>query len=156
MSQIKCSRLLKASRQSVFEYMMLPDNWVSMLSYDINVDLNVVPETMESGNIYKMNMTRFGLSQPVEIVILEYQKNTSVTYKQVHGLFAKWIHTQSFEDTNDGCTQLTDIVEYKLPFGVLGHLLDDLLIRENMKSILQNRLQKAARAFRKTKKDSAN
>ncbi|MCB0356000.1 MAG: hypothetical protein KDD40_03280 [Bdellovibrionales bacterium] len=140
MSQIKCSRPISASKQQVFDYMLNPKNWPDLMHHDIEVELIVAPEVLQVGNIYKLNMSRYGFSQPVELTILSCQSNSTVTYKQTHGLFRKWNHTQNFEDLEGGETLVTDIVEYSLPMGVLGHLLDDLLIREDMKRILEHRL----------------
>lgn len=147
MSQIKCNIIVPASRSSVFEYMMEPKHWIGMLSKDIEVDIQVAPKEMQVGNVYKMTMTRYGLTQPVEIAIQDFQKSSVVTYKQNLGLFSRWIHTQKFEDVENGQTLVTDIVEYQLPFGVLGHLLDDLLVRQDMKSVLTHRLEKVVRHF---------
>ncbi len=140
MSQIKCNITVQAKRVQVFEYMMNPENWPVMLQNDIDVELRVVPKEMDVGNIYKMTMSRFGFSQPVEILIQDFQKNLSVTYKQINGLFSKWIHTQKFEDVEGG-TLVTDVVEYQLPFGLFGHLVDDVFVRHDMKSVLEHRLE---------------
>ncbi|MCB9026306.1 MAG: hypothetical protein H6625_08320 [Bdellovibrionaceae bacterium] len=147
MSQFKCSRRIMAPKSQVFEYMLSPQSWPDLLRQHIQVEMQVVPQELRSGNIYKMTMSRFGLAQPVELKILNYIKNTSVTYKQTHGLFSKWIHTQNFEDVEGSETLVTDIVEYQLPLGLIGHLLDDLLVRQDMKNILEDRLNLVASHF---------
>ena len=140
MSQIKCSRRVTATKSQVFDYMLAPNNWPDLLRQDIEVEIQVAPEELKTGNIYKLNMARYGFSQPVELAVLSCQNKSSVTYKQTHGLFTKWLHTQTFEDLEGGETLVTDVVEYQLPLGLLGYLLDDLLIREDMKKILDHRL----------------
>lgn len=147
MSQIKCSRRISAPKNQVFEYMLNPKHWGNLLRQHIDVELQVASEELKVGNVYKMTMTRMGLSQPVELEILNIQKNTTVTYKQSQGLFAKWIHTQNFEDVEGSETLVTDIVEYQLPLGLLGHIADDVWVRQDMKRILEDRLYGVALHF---------
>ncbi|MCB0391526.1 MAG: hypothetical protein KDD58_09550 [Bdellovibrionales bacterium] len=147
MSQIKCSRRITATKTQVFDYMLSPENWPDLLRQDIEVEVKVAPEDLKEGNVYKLNMTRFGFSQPVELNILNCINKSSVTYKQTHGLFSRWVHTQTFEDLEGGETLVTDIVEYQLPLGLLGYLLDDLLIRQDMKNILERRLDTVVSHF---------
>lgn len=44
------------------------------------------------------------------------------TDTQVRGPFAAWSHRHGFESTEDGGTELTDEIAYRLPFGPLGGL----------------------------------
>jgi len=147
MSQIKCSRKIFAPKSQVFEYMLNPQSWPDLLRQHIQVEVQVAPQEVKAGNVYKMTMTRFGFAQPVELVVLSCQKNSSVTYKQSQGLFTKWIHTQTFEELEGSETLVTDIVEYQLPMGLIGYLLDDLLVRQDMKVILEDRLNQVAAHF---------
>lgn len=147
MSQLKCSHRIVAPKTQVFEYMLSPQSWSDLLRQHIEVEMKVAPQEVKAGNIYKMTMTRFGLAQPVELKILNFQKNITVTYKQTHGLFSKWVHTQNFEELEGNETLVTDIVEYQLPLGLIGHLLDDLIVRQDMKRILEDRLHQVASHF---------
>ena len=47
-----------------------------------------------------------------------------------------------FEDHGEGYTLVTDLVDYTLPFGILGNLSDDLFVKSDMTRILRSRLER--------------
>jgi ligand-binding SRPBCC domain-containing protein len=57
------------------------------------------------------------------------ERPTLVLDTMLSGPFACWLHEHRFEDLGDGSTRLTDRIDYRLPFGVLGSLADRLLVR---------------------------
>lgn len=57
---------------------------------------------------------------------------------QVKGPYRLWHHTHTFEAI-DGGTQLSDCVEYALPFGALGKLIHVLSVRRSVNAIFDFR-----------------
>ncbi len=154
MGQIKCQKLIPAKKQKVFAHLSDPRNVAELLKPSIDVELENAPPELMRDVIYSFSMTRFGFNQQVKILILEVKKDELLIYKQFQGVFEKWVHTTRFENSSEDQTMVTEIVDYKVPFGLLGFLLDDLLIKNDMKNILQNRLDKAADFFAHEKTDS--
>ena len=65
---------------------------------------------------------------------------------QLSGPYRLWRHTHGFE-ARDGGTQMTDEVEYALPFGVLGRLAHAFQVRRNVEQIFDYRQEQIGRMF---------
>ena len=56
----------------------------------------------------------------------------------VSGAFSGFKHEHHFAELNDG-TLMTDIFDYKSPFGVLGSLADKIILKKYMTDLLAER-----------------
>ncbi len=65
---------------------------------------------------------------------------------QVSGPYRLWHHTHSFE-ARDGGTRMTDIVRYRLPFGVIGLLVQAFVVRRDLTRIFDYRGQRVNELF---------
>ena len=52
-----------------------------------------------------------------------------------------WHHEHHFEETPDGKVKMTDIVNFKLPLGVLGDLLAGFYVKNKVKFIFESRFK---------------
>ena len=57
---------------------------------------------------------------------------------QLKGPYSLWHHTHTFEE-RDGGTLMRDKVEYQLPFGPLGDVVNALLVRRDVETIFKYR-----------------
>jgi ligand-binding SRPBCC domain-containing protein len=65
---------------------------------------------------------------------------------QLSGPYKLWRHTHRFLARNGG-TQMTDIVEYALPFGFLGRVAHALQVRRNVEKIFDYRYDRIREVF---------
>jgi ligand-binding SRPBCC domain-containing protein len=65
---------------------------------------------------------------------------------QLSGPYKLWRHTHRFSAHNGG-TQMTDTVEYALPFGFLGRLAHALQVRRNVEKIFDYRYERIREMF---------
>lgn len=65
---------------------------------------------------------------------------------QLSGPYKLWHHTHSFEERNGG-TQMRDVVEYALPFGLFGSLAHWLQVRRNVEQIFDYREERVRAMF---------
>ena len=72
------------------------------------------------------------------VKITEYQPPVLMVDEQVRGPFASWKQTRRLQMVN-GKTELTDIVEYETPFGILGRIANTLVIRRQVKEMFSYR-----------------
>lgn len=145
MSHISCSRVIPASPTEVFAFACDPQNLKALLQDHIEVEFVSGSETLEPDAEYSFNMTRYGLTQAVRLRVVEVKIGSWLAYKQIEGLFRRWSHVQKFESHGANGTLLTDMVEYELPFGIFGHLFDDLVLRKDMQKVLESRLDRLAK-----------
>jgi len=147
MAHLQLSQLVSAPRYEVFDYVCDPQNLPFLLQ--ANVDVKVLSEGVElkRGTEIHFQMARFGLSQSVRFCLEDVLRGTRLTYRQVEGLFGVWTHTIKFDEQDNKTTLVTDIINYQVPLGVLGHLADDLIVRSDMRRILADRLTRVADHF---------
>jgi len=65
---------------------------------------------------------------------------------QLSGPYRLWHHTHRFEAHNGG-TRMTDIVRYRLPFGVIGRAMHALKVRRDIERIFDYRFRRINERF---------
>ncbi len=147
MAHLQVSQLIPASRLLTFDFLTNPKELPSLLEPAIEVEVLTPEIPLQRGCELHFMMTRLGLSQSVRLRIEDVLRGTRLTYRQVEGLFATWTHSIRFEDHGENATLVTDIVDYTIPFGVLGSLADDLIVKNDIEKLLSSRLSKAKEHF---------
>lgn len=85
----------------------------------------------------------FGIYQKLTSRITEYDRPTYFADEMVKGAFREFKHEHHFAEENDQ-TLMTDIFDYKSPFGILGKVADYLFLKSYMTELLiqRNRIVK--------------
>jgi ligand-binding SRPBCC domain-containing protein len=65
---------------------------------------------------------------------------------QVVGPYAVWHHEHRFFEITNG-VKMVDVVDYKLPFGILGKLVNRLKVRKDVENIFAYRRAKLEQLF---------
>ena len=66
--------------------------------------------------------------------------------EQRFGPYALWHHQHHFREVAGG-VEMTDIVHYKIPLGILGALADRLFVHQKLKQIFDYRFQAVSQLF---------
>jgi ligand-binding SRPBCC domain-containing protein len=66
--------------------------------------------------------------------------------EQRFGPYSLWHHQHHFKQTATG-VEMTDIVHYKLPLGILGDIANALLVKQQLKNIFDFRYKKVEELF---------
>ena len=61
--------------------------------------------------------------------------------EQISGPYALWHHTHSFDADGDE-TIMRDVVRYRIGFGPLGRLADELVVRRDLAAIFDHRAER--------------
>ena len=101
---------------------------------------------MRSGTRIRYRLTLHGIPMSWESRITEYVENSHFADEQITGPYARWYHRHSFR-TVDGGVEMTDDVEYRLPFGPLGRLVHWLVVRHQLRTIFDYRTKVIAEQF---------
>jgi len=88
----------------------------------------------------------FGIEMKWETEIMDVSNENYFIDKQNKGPYSFWEHKHLFEVNNNGVL-MTDIVNYKLPFGLLGNLIHFIFIRKKIESIFEYRKQILIKLF---------
>jgi ligand-binding SRPBCC domain-containing protein len=68
--------------------------------------------------------------------------------EQRFGPYALWHHKHFIKEIEDG-VEMEDIIDYKLPFGILGQLVNPILVRPKLDEIFNCRTKKLEELFGK-------
>ena len=79
-----------------------------------------------------------------EITGVEHQK--SFVDEQRKGPFALWRHEHQFKETAQGI-EMTDIVDYRLPLGILGTIAHSLFVKKQLDEIFAFRFAAVEKIF---------
>jgi len=80
----------------------------------------------------------FGIWFKMTSKITSLLTNESFTDEMVKGPFKSIVHTHAF-NAQDGGTLMTDIFEFQSPFGVLGAIVDRLILTAYLRKLLIDR-----------------
>lgn len=125
-----------------------PENLKKITPPDIGFDIKSgYSSPMHAGMIITYTVKPF-LGIPLNWVseITEVEEKSFFIDEQRKGPYAIWHHQHHFKAIPHG-VEMTDIVNYKLPFGVLGEWLEPVLVRPKVHGIFDYRNKKMVELF---------
>ena len=78
--------------------------------------------------------------------IIHVDKPHEFKDEQISGPYDIWRHKHVFREVPEG-VEMTDIIEYRMPFGFLGEMLDQLLIHNRLEYVFSYRREKIEEIF---------
>ena len=81
----------------------------------------------------------FGLKLLWVTEITQVKENCYFVDEQRIGPYSMWHHEHHFEETPDGKVKMTDIVNFKMPFGVFGDLIAGTPVKNKVRFIFESR-----------------
>lgn len=97
------------------------------------------PLTMREGLEIRYRIRPLLVPQRWVSRITRYHPPVAFVDEQVEGPYALWRHQHAFRAMGDDATEVTDRVEYALPFGVLGEIAHALFVRRQLEAIFRFR-----------------
>ena len=138
---IKLTTFIESSQEIVFD-----------LSRSIDLHKISTPNTDEEAIAGKTNgliglnewvtwkAKHFGIYQKLTSKITSFERPHSFTDEMQKGIFKSFKHQHIFKKT-ENLIEMTDIFEYKSPFGIFGQLADTLFLEKYMTEFLKERNQ---------------
>src|SRR3954464_6759593 len=96
--------------------------------------LTPTPIEMRAGTLIDYRISVRGIPLRWRTRIDAYDPLQSFADIQLRGPYRSWRHTHSFAERPDG-TEVTDHIEYSLPFGPLGAMAHGLFVRRDLERI---------------------
>jgi len=122
MKHFKKSIEIKCSVERAFDFHKDTNNLKLITPPGISVKILSIELPLKLGSEIDLNVTQFGLIRNKwHIKLTEFVENKLITDTQIKGPFALWKHKHIFEDKGE-TTLMTDEIEFKLPFGILGDI----------------------------------
>lgn len=151
MFQYKTEQWLPISVEEAWNFFSTPMNLASItppeLDFKILSDVN--GKEIFKGMIidYKVRPL-FGIAVHWQTEICKVERPGYFTDRQLKGPYKVWEHTHYFVEQAGG-VMMTDIVDYSLPFGIIGIFAHSLIIRKKIKKIFNFRHQTLEKLFKK-------
>ncbi len=118
---------IKIPVDSVFTYFARPEHVSDQIKND-TVGMTVVPmdikEGMGVGTTFRIIGDFSGKRLEWDCETTEFVRNEKIVAKQFKGPFKRWQITNEFKSLGDNLTRVTMSVDYAMPFGPLGAILD--------------------------------
>ena len=138
--QLKTEQLIPATIDSLWKFISDPRNLEKITPKSMGFKIRTCPDgPMYPGMIIEYQVKPL-LGIPTrwvtEITIVK-EKHYFVDEQRV-GPYAMWHHEHILETMGDK-TKMTDIVSYKVPFGIFGKLAHLLIIRRKLNAIFSHR-----------------
>ncbi|NNE66432.1 MAG: SRPBCC family protein [Pyrinomonadaceae bacterium] len=121
---LETKQVINRSREETFEFFGDAENLERITPPELNFKiLTPRPIILEKGSLidYKLKLRGFPISWRTEIT--EWRPPYSFIDSALRGPYNQWIHRHTFEELEDGTTEITDVVKYRLPFEPLGDLM---------------------------------
>jgi len=126
LTRIEKSIVIKAPVEKVFAFVTDFDNFLKASSPEIKMEILSRDESPQRvGDIVKVKVKIGNQEYEADMETTEFVKNKRHVVQQKGGAFKKVVMTDRFEPTDEG-TKWTSIMEYELPYSLLGKLIDKL------------------------------
>ena len=148
MYQLKRTQFVKTDLATCWDFFSSPNNLNKITPKEMGFD--VLTEGVE--NMYEGLMIEYKVRPLLNIPLRWITEITHVKYQQYFvdeqrkGPYKIWHHEHHFKQVEGG-VEMTDIVSYELPFGLLGKLLHPIIVKPKLKQIFDYRTKKVASLF---------
>lgn len=102
------------------------------------------PPIVEPGTMLEYRLRLYGVPIKWRTRIESVEAPRRFVDVQEKGPYALWRHTHTFRDLGGTSTEMTDRVEYAVPFGALGELANRLFVRRSLRQIFDYRQRELA------------
>jgi ligand-binding SRPBCC domain-containing protein len=136
MAHIQHSVVIPVARKDLFEFISDYKKRTRLMPPDLSLELTSIPLELKKGAEHDFKISRWGLNYSFTLLVEHVEAGESFTERSQFGVFEEWVNTFKLEDHGENSTLLTNIIDYKLPLGVVGTLMDDLWMKNDMSRIL--------------------
>ena len=142
MHQLIRKQFVKTDLNTCWDFFSSPSNLKVItpdyMGFDVKTE---VPEKMYEGLIISYTVKPL-LGIPMEWVteITHINEKSFFVDEQRIGPYKMWHHEHHFKEI-DGGVEMTDIVSYVIPFGILGKLVQPILVQPKLEEIFAYRFK---------------
>ncbi len=148
--QLHSKQAFPISKQKAWEFLSNPANLKVITPDHMGFHiLSGADRPMFSGQIIQYKVTPFpGYTTKWVTEITHVKEGDYFVDEQRFGPYALWHHKHFIKDI-DGGIEMEDIIDYKIPFGLLGQLAHPIIVKKQLKQIFSYREQKLTERFGK-------
>ena len=148
MYQLKRKQIVKTDLKTCWDFFSSPQNLKKItpeyMGFNIKYEL---PEKMYEGLMIEYTVKPvLGIPMTWVTEIKTVKDNLFFVDEQRKGPYKIWHHEHHFKE-DDGGIEMTDIVSYEIPLGIIGRLAHSLFVRKKLESIFNYRIQMVDEIF---------
>ena len=142
MTTINKSMEINAPLTEVFTYFARPEHMADQ--FPENMGLNVIPLEVKNGfgvgTIFRISGDFDGKKLEWDCETIDYIPHKKIVAKMIEGPFKHWQITVDFDELGEKKTKTTLTVEYDMPMGPLGGLIDKVKLKKIAERGMENGL----------------
>jgi ligand-binding SRPBCC domain-containing protein len=148
MYQLRRTQIVKTDLQTCWDFFSAPVNLQKITPAYMGFDVLVeVPEKMHEGLMIEYRVRPlFNLPMKWITEITHVKDHTFFVDEQRKGPYRIWHHEHHFREVPEG-VEMTDIVSYELPFGILGKIAHPILVKKKLEEIFAYRFKVVEELF---------
>lgn len=141
---------LPISLETAWEFLCNPANLSKLTPPEMNMKIiSGADRPMYAGQVLQYSVTPLaGFKTKWVSEITQYEDKNYFVDVQLYGPYAFW-HHKHFVKEIEGGVEMEDIIDYKVPFGILGQLVHPILVKPKLNDIFNYRTQKLEELFGK-------
>ena len=142
MYQLKKTQFIKTDLKTAWDFFSSPGNLKKItpdyMGFDVKTEL---PEKMYEGLMIEYTVKPL-LGIPMNWIteIKTVKELEFFVDEQRKGPYKIWHHEHHFKEV-DGCVEMTDIVSYELPLGILGRIMHPFVVQKKLEEIFDFRFK---------------
>lgn len=143
-------QFLPISLDEAWEFFSSPKNLNEMTPKDMEFEILTKDiQSMYAGQIIQYCVTPFPFIKMDWVTEITHVENRKMFVdEQRFGPYAFWHHQHLFQAV-DGGVEMTDILHYRVPLGIVGKLINALFIERKVRSIFEYRFHVMGNKFGK-------
>ena len=145
MTTVRKSIDIKTPVDTVFTYFARPEHVSDQMS-EKGVGMTVIPmdikEGMGVGTTFRVVGDFDGKRLEWDCETTEFIRGERISAKMIKGKFKKWEITTEFKELSENLTNVTMTVNYEMPFGPLGSILDKVKFAKSAETGMESALYK--------------
>jgi uncharacterized membrane protein len=142
MTTISKSMEINAPISEVFTYFARPEHMADQFPEEMG--LSVLPIEVKNGfgvgTIFRISGDFNGKKLEWDCETIEYIPHKKIVAKQIRGPFKKWQVTVQFEELGEKKSKTAISVDYDMPFGPFGSLMDKVKLKKSAERGIENGL----------------
>ncbi|PWL39107.1 cell division inhibitor [Flagellimonas aquimarina] len=148
--QLRSTQILPISKQAAWDFLSSPNNLKVITPDHMGFQiLSGAEKPMFPGQIIQYIVKPFPFFNTKWVTeITHMMKGEYFVDEQRFGPYALWHHKHFIKEV-DGGVLMEDIIDYKLPFGILGQLAYPIIVKKQLREIFKYREQKLIELFGK-------
>ncbi|MEO0572799.1 MAG: SRPBCC family protein [Bacteroidota bacterium] len=148
--QLHAKQALPITKKEAWDFLSDPKNLKEITPDHMGFQiLSGADRAMFQGQIIQYVVKPFpGVSTKWVTEITHVQEGKYFVDEQRFGPYALWHHKHFIKEI-DGGVEMEDLIDYKIPFGILGQLVQPILVKKQLNQIFQYREAKLEALFGK-------